>query len=160
MATVRESVSQQSRALSDAAAEIIAQPKVAERRYVPLTSAEAVLRYAGDFIPSWAGAISIDLLPAVLVAIMAIVHGAMRRGEDELTDADTMTAADMLKALRLHEAIAARQAAAIAQQAAVAETAVVAPETPAEPPAPTARPPLAGENVTPLTLADRKRLDP
>ena len=43
---------------------------------MPLTSAEAVLRYAGDFIPSWAGAISIDLLPAVLVGIMAVVHGA------------------------------------------------------------------------------------
>ena len=26
-----------------------------------------MLRYAGDFIPSWAGAIAIDLMPAVLV---------------------------------------------------------------------------------------------
>ena len=53
-------VEAQSKALSDAAAEILAQPKV-ERRYVPLTSAEAVIRYAGDS-SSWAGAkSSIDL---------------------------------------------------------------------------------------------------
>lgn len=63
MATIRASVDAQSKALSQAAAEILAQPKVAERRYVPLTSAEAVApRYAGDFIPS-GRAISIYLYP-------------------------------------------------------------------------------------------------
>ena len=36
MATIRTSVDAQSKALSDAAAEILAQPKVAERRFVPL----------------------------------------------------------------------------------------------------------------------------
>ena len=114
MATIRTSVEAQSKALSDAAAEILAQPKVAERRYVPLTSAEAVLRYAVDFIPSWAGAISIDLLPAVLVGIMAVVHGAMRRGEEDLEEADRITAGDMLRSLDLHDALLAkRQAAAV-----------------------------------------------
>jgi DNA-binding winged helix-turn-helix (wHTH) protein len=63
MATIRTSVEAQSKALSDAAAEILAQPKVAERRYVPLSAADAVLRYAADFIPSWAGAIAIDRAP-------------------------------------------------------------------------------------------------
>ena len=38
-----------------------------------------MLRYAGDFIPSWAGAISIDLMPAVLVLILCVVHAAIRR---------------------------------------------------------------------------------
>ena len=109
MATVRASVEAQSKALSDAAGEILAQPKVAERRYVPLTSAEAVLRYARDFIPSWAGAISIDLLPAVLVAIMAVVHGAMRRGEDEIDDADRITAGDIMRSLRYQEIFEAQQ---------------------------------------------------
>ncbi len=83
---------------------------------MPLSSADAVLRYAVDFIPSWAGAIAIDLLPAVLVGIMAVVHGAMRRGEDELEDADRVTAGDMLRSLDLHEAL--RQAQAAAQMAA------------------------------------------
>ncbi len=99
MNTIRASVEAQSKALSDAAAEILAQPKVAERRYVPITSAGAVLRYASDFIPSWAGAISIDLLPAVLVAMMMVVHAAMRRGEDEMEDA-TDHAGDMMRSLR------------------------------------------------------------
>lgn len=104
MATIRASVNAQSKALSDAAAEILAQPKVPERRYVPLSSAEAVLRYAGDFIPSWAGAIAIDLLPAVLVGVLAVVHSAARRDEEQLTDADRVTAADILQALELNRA--------------------------------------------------------
>ena len=112
MATIRTSVEAQSKALSDAAAEILAQPKVADRRFVPLSSADAVLRYASDFIPSWAGAISIDLLPAVLVGIMAVVHGAMRRSEDDLEDADRITAGDMLRSLDLHEALTAKRQAA------------------------------------------------
>lgn len=104
MATIRASVNAQSKALSDAAAEILAQPKVPERRYVPLSSAEAVLRYAGDFIPSWAGAIAIDLLPAVLVGVLAVVHSAARRDEEQLADADRVTAADILQALELNRA--------------------------------------------------------
>lgn len=148
MATIRGSVAAQSEALSSAANEILAQPKVAERRFVPLSSAEAVLRYAGDFIPSWAGAISIDLLPAILVAIMAVVYGAMRRSEDHLSEADRITAGDMLRSLDLHEALLARHQAA----------APAAPTVPAEPAVETR--PRTGENVTPLTLSERKRLDP
>ena len=152
MATIRASVEAQSKALSDAAAEILAQPKVEQRRFVPLTSAEAVLRYASDFIPSWAGAISIDLLPAVLVGIMAVVHGALRRSESNLEDADRITAGDLLRSLDLNEALAAkRQAARIAETGEPAETG--SPADPAETPA-------SAENVTPLTLADRRRLDP
>ncbi len=104
MATIRDSVGAQSKALSDAAAEILAQPKVPERRYVPLSSAEAVLRYAGDFIPSWAGAIAIDLLPAVLVGILSVVYAAARKDEEQLADADRITAADIMRALELNKA--------------------------------------------------------
>ena len=43
---------------------------VEPQRFQSLSTAEAVLRYAADFIPSWAGAISIDLMPAVLVLIL------------------------------------------------------------------------------------------
>jgi hypothetical protein len=99
MATIRESVAAQSAALSEAAAEIMAQPPVAERRYVPLSAAEAVLKYATSFLPSWAGAISIDLLPGVLVAIMGVVHATIRRNEEGLHDAERMTAADLLRSL-------------------------------------------------------------
>lgn len=155
MATIRTSVDGQSKALSDAAGEILAQPKVPERRYVPLTSAEAVIRYASDFVPSWAGAISIDLLPAVLVGIMCVVHGAMRRGEDEIEEADRITAGDMMRSLDLHEALLARRQAASALTVADRQQPAA---SSGSPPQAEARP--SAENVTPLTLGDRKRGEP
>ncbi len=155
METIRASVDAQSKALSAAAAEILAQPRVAERRYVPLSSAEAVLRYGRDFIPSWAGAISIDLLPGVLVAILAVVNATIRRGEEDILDADRLSAADMMRALELHEALVARQRAAPGTgQERGDEPSSPSPDEPAEPyhaPA---------QNVTPLSLSDRKRTDP
>ena len=157
MATIRGSVEAQSKALSDAAAEINAQPKVSERRYVPLTSAEAVIRYAGDFVPSWAGAISIDLLPAVLVGILSVVHGVLRRGEDELEDADRITAGDMLRSLDLHEVMLARRRAI--DEAARLPEITEASTNAVDRPEPVPEPAPAAENVTPLTLGDRKRGD-
>lgn len=102
MANIREAVSAQSTALSAAAQTIIDEPRVEPRRFVPLSSAEAVLRYASDFLPSWAGAISIDLLPVVLVLLLAVAHEAMRRDAEALDDAETLTAADMMRAVALH----------------------------------------------------------
>ncbi|MFL0692359.1 MAG: hypothetical protein ACJLUP_09670 [Agrobacterium tumefaciens] len=105
MQTIRASVSAQSQVLSQAADEILAREPVAERRFVPLSSAEAVLRYASDFIPAWAGAISIDLLPAVLVFILAVVHGAIRRQEERMPFAQRITAAELLEALEVQRAL-------------------------------------------------------
>jgi len=101
METVRASVAAQSAALSTAADEILATEPVAQRRYVPLSSAEAVLRYWQDFIPSWAGAISIDLLPVVLVLVLMIVNDAMRKDSQSLEEAENITAAEMLRAMSL-----------------------------------------------------------
>ncbi|MBU4527967.1 MAG: hypothetical protein KUA43_13195 [Hoeflea sp.] len=105
MQTIRASVSAQSLVLSQAADDILAREPVAERRFVPLSSAEAVLRYAAEFIPAWAGAISIDLLPAVLVFILAIVHGAIRSQEQRLPFAQRITAAELLEALEVQRAL-------------------------------------------------------
>jgi hypothetical protein len=154
MDTIRTSVAAQSEALSAAAAEILAQPKVEERRFVPLSSAEAVILYAGSFLPSWAGAISIDLLPGVLVAILAVAHAAMRRGEDEMDDAERITAADMMRSLEIHEAIAARRRAAAIEDAVPQEDIAAVAVTEQDQPLP------AAENVTPLSVADRKRHEP
>ncbi len=107
MGTIRASVAAQSKALAKAADEILSNAPVAERRFVPLSSAEAVLQYAPDFIPAWAGAISIDLLPGVLVFILAVVHGAIRRQEERLPFAERITAAELLKALEVQRALAA-----------------------------------------------------
>jgi hypothetical protein len=101
---VEQAVAAQAKALSDAAEKILARPQIEPARFQSLSTAEAVLRYAGDFIPSWAGAISIDLMPAVLVFILCIVHANVRR-EAEPDAVDTMTAGQLLAALRLAKTI-------------------------------------------------------
>ena len=98
------------------------------------STAEAVLRYAGDFLPSWAGAISIDLMPAVLVLIFCVVQANIRR-EDEPLVAETMTAAQVIVALRLAREV---EAAHMAANAAPLQ-------------------PTAEENVTPLASARGKK---
>ena len=79
--SVADSVGQTSQALSRAAAGILAMPVVAAFRFTPLSSAEAVLLYAEDFVPAWAGAIAIDMMPGVLVLILMVVHGVIREQE-------------------------------------------------------------------------------
>ncbi|MEO7221653.1 MAG: hypothetical protein ABIY37_04200 [Devosia sp.] len=102
MGTVRESVAAQSAALTLAADEILNEPKVEPTRFVPLSSAEAVLAYWSDFIPSWAGAISIDLLPVVLVLVLMIAYDAMRKETAGVDEADSMTAGELLRAMDLY----------------------------------------------------------
>jgi hypothetical protein len=107
MATVRASVAAQSKALAKAADEILSRAPVTERRFVPLSSAEAVLHYAEDFIPAWAGAISIDLLPGVMVFILAVAHASIRRQEEKLPYAERITAAELMRALEIQRALSA-----------------------------------------------------
>ena len=76
-------------------------PKVEPIRFQTLSPAEAVLRYAGDFIPSWAGAISIDLMPAVLVLILCVVHASIRREGLPAFNASEMTAGELVAALEM-----------------------------------------------------------
>jgi hypothetical protein len=156
MDTVRASVAAQSAALSAAADEILAAPAVEQRRFVPLSSAEAVLRYWQDFIPSWAGAISIDLLPVVLVLVLMIVNDAMRRDADSLEEAENITAAEMLRAMALFRQM----------ETAGIDVATGRPTTaPEEPRAEPADMPAAAEivpddgTVTPIDAAQRKRTD-
>ncbi len=61
---VEAAVKAQSVALAAAADEILARPVVEPLRFTPISAPEAVIRYARDFLPSWAGAIAIDLVPA------------------------------------------------------------------------------------------------
>jgi len=79
-----------------------------------LSPAEAVLRYAGDFIPSWAGAISIDLMPAVLVLILCVVYAAIRREGLPAFSTSDMTAGQLVAALQMAREVGeARQATQI-----------------------------------------------
>lgn len=148
METVRASVAAQSTALSTAADEILAEAKVPTRRFVPLSSAEAVLKYFKDFIPSWAGAISIDLLPFVMVLVLMVVHDALRRETDVLEDADTITAGEMLRAVALYQHMTGEKAETpAAPEPEPEKTVPEAPETPI----------VADATVTPIDTAQRKR---
>ena len=97
--SVLEVLAQRAETLRVAADAVIAMPPPAETTYTPISTADAVIRYAGNFIPSWAGAIAIDLLPAVLVMILAIVHSAIRSGREGVAVEDTMTLAELRAAL-------------------------------------------------------------
>src|SRR4051794_14814662 len=127
---VESSIAAQAASLSDAADKILATPKVEPARFQAMSPAEAVLRYAGDFIPSWAGAISIDLMPAVLVLILCVVHAAIRREGLPAASASTMTAGELVAALQMaREVEAARRATpdeAAAEPAATADENVTA----------------------------------
>src|ERR1700730_3444485 len=109
---VESSIGAQAASLSDAADKILAMPRVEPIRFQALSPAEAVLRYAGDFIPSWAGAISIDLMPAVLVLILCVVHATIRREGLPAISASNMTAGELVAALQMAREVGeARQAA-------------------------------------------------
>ncbi|MBC7582631.1 MAG: hypothetical protein H7316_02655 [Tardiphaga sp.] len=98
---VEGSINAQAASLSDAADKILQTPRVEPARFQAMSPAEAVLRYAGDFIPSWAGAISIDLMPAVLVLILCVVHAAIRREGQPSSHATDMTVGEMIMALKM-----------------------------------------------------------
>src|SRR6202022_2022323 len=98
---VESSIAAQAASLSGAAEKILATPKVEPARFQAMSPAEAVLRYAGDFIPSWAGAISIDLMPAVLVLILCVVHAAVRREGLPAVSASDMTAGELIAAVQM-----------------------------------------------------------
>src|SRR6201991_4434503 len=98
---VESSIAAQAASLSDAAEKILATPRVEPARFQAMSPAEAVLRYAGDFIPSWAGAISIDLMPAVLVLILCVVHATIRREGLPAVSASSMTAGELVAALQM-----------------------------------------------------------
>src|SRR5712671_4179142 len=98
---VESSIAAQAASLSDAAEKILATPRVEPARFQAMSPAEAVLRYAGDFIPSWAGAISIDLMPAVLVLILCVVHATIRREGLPTVGASNMTAGELVAALQM-----------------------------------------------------------
>ena len=97
--SVLEVLGQRAATLEGAAQEVINLPSAPEVTYTPVSAADAVILYAGNFVPSWAGAIAIDLLPAVLVLILAITQSAIRSVRDGTTVEDTLTLAELRAAL-------------------------------------------------------------
>ncbi|MFD1509878.1 hypothetical protein [Lacimonas salitolerans] len=97
--SVLEALDQRSRTLGQAAAQVLEMEPPQETAYNPISSADAVIRYAGNFVPSWAGAIAIDLLPGVLVFVLAVTQAAIRSGRDGLSIEETLTLADLKAAI-------------------------------------------------------------
>jgi len=92
-------VDQRSDTLAQAAADVIAQPAPDDVAYTAISAADAVILYRDNFIPAWAGAIAIDLLPAVLVFILMVVQAAIRSGRGENLTDDMMTVGELRAAL-------------------------------------------------------------
>lgn len=99
ISSVLRALDQRSATLEEAAEDVLSMEPPQETTYNPISSAVAVIRYAENFIPSWAGAIAIDLLPAVLVFVLAITQAAIRSGRDGLSIEETLTLADLKAAI-------------------------------------------------------------
>jgi hypothetical protein len=97
--SVLDALDQRSRSLKNAADAVLEIEPPIETAYNPISAADAVIRYAGNFVPSWAGAIAIDLLPAILVFVLAVTQTAIRSGRDGMSIEDTLTLADLRAAI-------------------------------------------------------------
>ncbi len=102
--SVLDVLGQRAATLRSAADAVIAMPPPADTTYTPISTADAVIRYAGNFAPSWAGAIAIDLLPAVLVFILMVTQAAIRSGREGVGIEQTLTLSELRAAMMvLHE---------------------------------------------------------
>ncbi len=90
---------QRATTLVAAADEVLLLPPPVDVSYTPVSAADAVILYARNFLPSWAGAIAIDLLPAVLVLILAITQSAIRGGRKLTPAHDQLTLAELRAAI-------------------------------------------------------------
>ncbi|NNU81797.1 hypothetical protein HMH01_15275 [Halovulum dunhuangense] len=113
--SVLDALDQRSASLRRAADEVLAIEPPQETAYNPISSADAVIRYAGNFVPSWAGAIAIDLLPGILVFVLAITQSAIRSGRDGLSIEETLTLADLKAAINAMRDVEASMGAADAE---------------------------------------------
>ena len=120
-------LAQRAETLQAAAQAVLSMTPPEEISYTPVSAADAVIMYAGNFVPSWAGAIAIDLLPAVLVLILMVTQAAIRAGRDGSATEDSMTLAELRAALA---------AARDLDPGTAPRAADIGPPAPARPPAP------------------------
>lgn len=60
--------------LAGAAAQMEKQESLKVPAFKPLSRSDAVIAYAGDFLPAWGAAVSLDLMPLVIVLVRTIVR--------------------------------------------------------------------------------------
>lgn len=100
IAQIIETLDTRSDNLKAAAAQVLEMKLPQETAYAPISAADAVIKYAANFAPSWAGAIAIDLLPGVLVFILAVTQAAIRRGREGVGIEQTLTLTELQAAMR------------------------------------------------------------
>ena len=86
--------------LKEEARQIIERERPKKATYTSISSADAVIMYANNFYPQWAGAIAIDLLPAILVFILAITQSVIRQGRSGTRVEERMTLSELKVAMR------------------------------------------------------------
>lgn len=97
---VKEKISNRAKVLRDAAQEIMEMDEPEDTVYTSISSADAVIIYAENFYPQWAGAIAIDLLPGILVFILTITQSVIRGGREGSYVEDRMTVSELKIAMR------------------------------------------------------------
>ncbi|SHJ43981.1 hypothetical protein SAMN04488012_10996 [Palleronia salina] len=97
--SVLEVLGQRAETLAVAARAVEGMTPPPEVSYTPISAADAVIRYGRNFVPSWAGAIAIDLLPAVLVFILMVTQGAIRAGRERTPIEDRIALAELRAAV-------------------------------------------------------------
>jgi hypothetical protein len=153
--SVLDVLGQRATTLQAAAQEVIAMAPAAEVQYTPLSSADAVILYASSFVPSWAGAIAIDLLPAVLVFILAVTQAAIREGREGVGLEDTLTLAELRAAMNALRDVETARAAIPELEDRPAQGVEPRAEADAGPAAETGAPPQEGEAARLAALGGR-----
>lgn len=98
--SIMESIKSRADTLKSAAQEVMDLPEPQSSPYTSISSADAVILYASHFYPQWAGAIAIDLLPAILVFMLAITQAAIRNGTDGASAEERMTVSELRVAMK------------------------------------------------------------
>ena len=93
--SIMESIKSRADTLKSAAQEVMDLPEPQSSPYTSISSADAVILYASHFYPQWAGAIAIDLLPAILVFMLAVTQAAIRNGTDGASAEERMTVSSL-----------------------------------------------------------------
>ena len=84
LATIQAALAETQFKLSHAAELVGDETKVRPPVYEPLNAITAVFHYADDFVPSWAGAVAIDILPGVILIYCIIAMSLIREEDGEV----------------------------------------------------------------------------
>lgn len=74
LARIREDLARTGASIAEVAAQIAAQPAIRAPDFDRISVVRAVVKYAGSFVPFWAGGIALDLLPTLLILYLMLAH--------------------------------------------------------------------------------------